>query len=132
QVVLSALRIIRREKIQILLTSSPPESTHVAGLIIRRFAQGIRWVADFRDLWTTKRVAYKPPSPVHDRIVRSLERRIYRRADHIIANTEGNRNVYLNDFGVSSSKITLLPGGYDPEEVNQDAKRDQPGGERVF
>jgi glycosyltransferase involved in cell wall biosynthesis len=42
------LRIVRREPIDILLTTSPPNSVHLIGSVVKRLT-GIRWVADVRD-----------------------------------------------------------------------------------
>ena len=43
-----ALKIIRREKIDIVLTTSPPGSVHLIGYLAKRLA-GPYWVADLRD-----------------------------------------------------------------------------------
>jgi len=47
----NGLRIVREEKPQVILSSSPPHSLHLA---IRKIVQktGVKWVADFRDPWT--------------------------------------------------------------------------------
>src|ERR1700736_6352177 len=42
------VRIIRREPIDVLLTTSPPNSVHLIGAAVKRLT-GIRWVADVRD-----------------------------------------------------------------------------------
>jgi len=44
----AALRIARREKIDAVLTTSPPGSVHLVGAAVKR-ATGARWVADLRD-----------------------------------------------------------------------------------
>ncbi|MGA3175233.1 MAG: glycosyltransferase family 4 protein [Syntrophorhabdales bacterium] len=108
-------RLIREEKIDIILTSSPPESLHLIGLVLARLT-GARWIADFQDLWTTKKVAYRPPTALHDRIVKRLERAVYDRCDHIIANTRGNERFYKELFGIDGRKITVIPNGYDGTE----------------
>src|ERR671931_2464721 len=44
----AALRIIRREGIDVVLTTSPPSSVHLVGAAAKRVT-GVRWVADLRD-----------------------------------------------------------------------------------
>jgi glycosyltransferase involved in cell wall biosynthesis len=44
----AAIRIARREKIDVVLTTSPPNSVHLVGAAVKR-ATGAKWVADLRD-----------------------------------------------------------------------------------
>ena len=44
----AAIGIARREKIDVVLTTSPPSSVHFVGAAVKR-ATGARWVADLRD-----------------------------------------------------------------------------------
>jgi glycosyltransferase involved in cell wall biosynthesis len=44
----AAVRIARREGIDVVLTTSPPSSVHFVGAAVKR-ATGARWVADLRD-----------------------------------------------------------------------------------
>ncbi|HUP31935.1 MAG TPA: glycosyltransferase, partial [Gaiellaceae bacterium] len=44
----AAIRIVRREGIDAVITTSPPSSVHLVGAAVKR-ATGVRWVADLRD-----------------------------------------------------------------------------------
>ena len=44
----AAIRIVRRERIDVVVTTSPPGSIHFVGAAVRR-ATGARWLADLRD-----------------------------------------------------------------------------------
>ena len=44
----AAIRIVRREGIDVVLTTSPPSSVHLIGAAVKA-ATGARWVADLRD-----------------------------------------------------------------------------------
>jgi glycosyltransferase involved in cell wall biosynthesis len=44
----AALRIVREEKIDVVITTSPPGSVHLVGAAVKR-ALGVRWIADLRD-----------------------------------------------------------------------------------
>ena len=44
----AAIRIVRREGIDVVVTTSPPSSVHLIGAAVKR-TTGVRWVADLRD-----------------------------------------------------------------------------------
>ncbi len=44
----AAIRLVRQEGIDVILTTSPPGSIHLVGAAVKR-ATGVRWVADLRD-----------------------------------------------------------------------------------
>ncbi len=113
---LTAMKIMREKKIDVVMTVSPPESVHITGLLVHR-KTGVKWVTSFEDLWTTKKITYRPPSVLHDSICRKIEALIYAETNHIIANTETNREIYRNDFRIPKEKITVVTLGYDESEV---------------
>ena len=109
-------RLVSEKRIRFVLTSSPPESTHLIGLALkRRF--GTRWVADFRDLWTQKALLYRPASRAHDRWIRRLERTILSAADHVVANTAENGDWYVRHMGVPRARVTVIPNGFDRDDL---------------
>src|SRR5437660_5235856 len=67
-----ALTLARRQDFDCVITSSPPPSTHLVGLALRR--RGVAWIAEFRDGWT-----FEPPRARFPLAVqRSADRRIER------------------------------------------------------
>jgi glycosyltransferase involved in cell wall biosynthesis len=44
----AAIRLVKREGIDVVLTTSPPSSVHLIGAAVQK-ATGVRWVADLRD-----------------------------------------------------------------------------------
>ncbi|HXE56832.1 MAG TPA: glycosyltransferase, partial [Gemmatimonadales bacterium] len=80
-----------RSRPDLVYTTAPPFSTHLAGLVLRS-ALGIRWAAEFRDPWTDN--PWKPRSVrtgFSDAAERWLERRVLGTADHIVCVSEGIR-----------------------------------------
>jgi glycosyltransferase involved in cell wall biosynthesis len=114
--ILAGASLMKRENIDTVLTVSPPESVHLIGLALSRMT-GCRWIADFEDLWTTKKVVYQPPTTLHDRLIKKMEMSIYQNADHLLANTRGNKEVYQDYYRISPEKISVVRGGYDPEDL---------------
>jgi hypothetical protein len=106
-------RLFARRRPDVLLSSSPPHSLHLAALELkRRFA--VPLVLDFRDPWTDnpERVW---PTALHRTLERRMEARALRAADLVLANTDGNREQLLTSFPwLSPERVRVLPNGYDP------------------
>jgi glycosyltransferase involved in cell wall biosynthesis len=82
----TAVRIVRQEGIDVVLTTSPPNSVHLVGAAVKA-ATNVRWVADLRDS-----IAAHPHRNVERRAVRAKEkvseqvaRLVARQADAIVA-----------------------------------------------
>jgi glycosyltransferase involved in cell wall biosynthesis len=85
----AAVRIARAEGIDVVLTTSPPNSVHLIGAAVKR-TTGARWVADLRDS-----IATHPHRRVEHVAVRAKEkvsalvaRLVARRADVIVASSD--------------------------------------------
>jgi glycosyltransferase involved in cell wall biosynthesis len=78
----AALRIARRDRPDVLFSSSAPYGAHLAALLVARLS-GIPWVADFRDEWASNPGLRTQPS-ILNRIAARLERAIARRARRIV------------------------------------------------
>jgi glycosyltransferase involved in cell wall biosynthesis len=63
----AAIRIVRREGIDVVVTTSPPSSVHLIGAAVQR-ATGVRWVADLRDS-----IVAHPHRRAERRVVRAKE-----------------------------------------------------------
>jgi glycosyltransferase involved in cell wall biosynthesis len=84
-----AVRIVRREGIEAVITTSPPGSIHLVGAAVKRIT-GVPWVADLRD----PLVAH-PHRRVESRLVRikeaaprAVERLVLGRTDALVAASE--------------------------------------------
>ncbi len=113
---LRAGSLVRRWHIRSVFTSSPPESVHLVGWWLRR-KKGLRWIADFRDLWTQKKQKFKPVTPLHARLATTLEKTFLTASDCLLANTEANRDIYCRVFGMNLDRVQVVPNGYDPMDA---------------
>jgi glycosyltransferase involved in cell wall biosynthesis len=89
--ILPAVRAARAipRPVDLVYTSAPPYSTHLAGLLLKRRLHA-RWAVEFRDPWS--RSPWKPPhvrTRASDALDRWLERRCLLAADHIVSVTDG-------------------------------------------
>lgn len=108
----AALRLARRQHFDCVLTTSPPPSTHLIGLALRR--RGIPWIAELRDGWTFEPPHAPWPLQVQHRVDRGVERRVLNRADAVIGVTRPIVKDIRRRLGVDAELIT---NGYDPEDL---------------
>jgi glycosyltransferase involved in cell wall biosynthesis len=82
----AALRIVRSEGIDVVLTTSPPNSVHLIGAAVKR-ATGVRWVADLRDSIATHphRRVERAAVRAKEKVSQSVARLVARQADVIVA-----------------------------------------------
>jgi glycosyltransferase involved in cell wall biosynthesis len=85
----AATRIVRREGIDAVLTTSPPGSVHFVGAAVKRLT-GVRWVADLRDslLAHPHRRADSAALKAKEQGRRAVARLVARNADAIVAASE--------------------------------------------
>jgi glycosyltransferase involved in cell wall biosynthesis len=85
----AATRIVRREGIDVVLTTSPPGSVHFVGAAAQRLT-GVRWVADLRDslLAHPHRRADSAALKAKERMRHAVARLVARKADAIVAASE--------------------------------------------
>src|SRR2546421_8153408 len=85
----TAIRIVKREGIDVVLTTSPPSSVHFVGAAVKR-ATGVPWVADLRDSIVAHphRRAERLAVRVKEQGEHAVARLVARRADAIVAVSE--------------------------------------------
>lgn len=105
------LRRIRREKIDLIFSTSFPYSDHVTGYCLKKLT-GLPWVADFRDPWTQNASARN--AGWRFQVDGWTERRVLHTADRIIgvtpAYTEGLRRLAPER---AATDFVTIENGYD-------------------
>ena len=112
-----ACRLIRSEKIKIIITTSPPHSTQLIGLKLRRRFRDIRWIADLRDPWTG--IYYYEmfsPSSLARMIDKRLEKKVLEGADSIITVGPSLASHFEELADDIADKMHVIPNGYDEED----------------
>jgi glycosyltransferase involved in cell wall biosynthesis len=105
-----ALRLARRERFDCIITTSGPESVHLAGLAL---ARRTAWIADLRDGWGFETL-HSWPTDAQARLDKWLERRVAARADLMTAVSEPLAADLRERLGAEAHTVT---NGFDPEEV---------------
>jgi hypothetical protein len=95
--------------IDTIITTGPPHSLHLIGLALQK--QGLKWVADFRDPWTT--IGYHKALkllPWAQRKHKRLEKQVLQAADAIIVTSATTKTEFES---LTSRPITVITNGYD-------------------
>jgi len=108
-----AEKIVSENKIEYLLTTSPPPSLHGVGVYLRNKFQ-LRWLADFRDPWLADDLP--DITPVHSYLRSKLENDIIKSADNVSVVTTTHQHNLQSRFPDYSNKIVYIPNGYDPQD----------------
>lgn len=115
-----ALRVMHDERIDVILSTSPPASAHFVGYLLHRLTD-VPWIADFRDAWTTEpnRGIRSPISRIRSATVeRYLERLWLRHADLVTAVSSPICEDLASQLHSDTSKIRLVTNGFEPEEFD--------------
>ena len=114
-----ARQIIETEGITTIVTTSPPHSTQLIGLELKKQYPNINWVADLRDPWTD--IYYNndlyPTSWAKKRNL-AYERSVLEGADKVITVSEDCKRLFAEKADIAG-KITVVPNGYDNDDFKE-------------
>ena len=110
---------IEKHNIETVITTGPPHSLHLIGLQLKQ-KYDIRWLADFRDPWTT--IGYhkqlkltKSSAEKH----KNLEANVLQSADQIIVTSENTKK----EFAFKTKQpIAVITNGYDVHRIARQEK----------
>ncbi|MFN2468585.1 MAG: glycosyltransferase [Gaiellaceae bacterium] len=106
----AANRIVRKEGIDVVLTTSPPGSVHLVGAAAKR-ATGVRWVADLRDSLTAHphRRYESLAVRLKEKGTETVARTVARSADAIVAVSEAIAQE-AREFEPKGEVVTIANG----------------------
>jgi glycosyltransferase involved in cell wall biosynthesis len=116
-------QVFRRHQVDWILTSCPPYSAHVVGLVAKKFT-GKKWVADFRDPWMTAESKQLYPTSTLSLVVDSwLELLVIKNSDLLVFNVERLRNAYRDKYSDQPvQKFVFIPNGIPtPDALNKES-----------
>ncbi|MBN1767431.1 MAG: glycosyltransferase family 4 protein [Prolixibacteraceae bacterium] len=103
-----------------IVTTGPPHSLHLAGLKLHK-KTGVKWVADFRDPWSTiDYLDYFYLSEYARKKQRRLERKVLENANLVLSVSE-NWKKELHELGAKN--VEVVTNGYDHEDFETFRKR---------
>lgn len=113
-------KIIQRHGIRTVLTTSPPHSTQLVGLKLKK-ELGIKWIADLRDPWTDIHY-YKEFRHLSFRkkVDLEYEREVLEKADRIITVSKEFGKLFAGKSKkIDPKKIFAITNGYDDDDFNR-------------
>lgn len=107
---------ISENRIDTIITSGPPHSLHLIGLQLKK-KLNIRWIADFRDPWTT--IGYHKELKLSVSVQekhKALEKEVLQIADVILVTSKTTK---LEFEAITAKPIEVLTNGFDVEKVQK-------------
>jgi len=110
----AAEKILQEEDIDTYFITSPPHSSQLIGLKLKKRFPDKKWIADFRDPWTDI-YFYKDMlhTPIAKKIDAGYERRVLESADKVLVVNNGVKKTFSERLGNQKDKIHLIPNGFD-------------------
>jgi glycosyltransferase involved in cell wall biosynthesis len=108
----AAVRLVRREGIDAIMTTSPPVSINLIGAAVKRLT-GIPWVADLRDaiLWNADRRFERTAVQVKEKAFERVVRLVASKADAVVAVSETIADE-VRRFD-AAGQVRVIPNGCD-------------------
>lgn len=108
----TALRAARRERPDVIYSSSTPQSGHIAALVVSRVTR-VPWVADFRDEWAAD--AFRADQPrILARLAARLERALVRNASRVVVAADYFR---LEGLAEDDPRRVVIVNGVDEADL---------------
>ncbi len=111
-----AKKIITEKNIDIFITTSPPHSTQLIGLELKKWRSDLQWLADFRDPWTDI-FYYKDLKHtfISDYLNKKKEIDVLSKSNLISVVSPNMKNIFESK-GIDESKIKVIPNGFDESD----------------
>ena len=112
-----ACELIDAKGINHVITTSPPHSTQLIGLKIKKKFPHIKWIADLRDPWTDI-YYYKHfyPTFISRKIDLCLERKVLVKADRLVTVGPSLKSLFSQKSKGIEDKTTVVTNGYDSDD----------------
>ena len=132
--VAAATKLLETGEFAGFLTSSPPHSTQLIGLELKRRFPHLRWLADLRDPWTDiyyyHEFRHLPPARWLDA---RYERRVVAGCDALLTTSAHTGALLLSKVtDADAGKLTVIPNGYDEADFADRASQPPPDVFRIL
>lgn len=111
-----ANELLKEEKFDVILTTSPPHSIHFIGLYLKR-KFGIPWIADFRDPWADSYLEQENSS-FKNSILRRMEKRILKNVDLVVSFNHKCSKDFLKKLPKLKNNLVTVTNGFDKTDFD--------------
>lgn len=122
-----AIELIKDRNITTVITTSPPHSTQLIGLELKKIFP-IKWIADLRDPWTDI-FYYKEfnHTSFAKKMDLNLEKQVLENADDIIVVSENIKHGFQSKTSKRIfNKIHIIPNGFDSKDFEREGLNQTP------
>ena len=113
------LKARRSGRFQVMQACNPPDIFWPIALVLRVIDR-TRFVFDHHDLCPELYESRFPDGPrLPYKVLRAMERRTHRSADHVIATNDSYRAIAIERSGKPSAKVTVVRTGPDPDRLRR-------------
>ena len=119
---LKCKKLIKKHKIDLILTNSLPYSSHLLGLLLSKKYK-LPWIADLREGWIFDKSLSIYDSTLSLALSKWLCRKTVTNAQNLILPTPGMADCFRQGFCPAQAKIKYFPTGYDESDF---ANRPEP------
>ena len=119
----SALKIIKKHKIDVIYTTGGPFSTFLTGYALKKITRK-PWVVDFRDAWT--QFSYRTwENRFRKRLEHFMEHRILFNASTVVTATKSMSDYFVKMYpDIPESKYSVIHNGFDPCDFKDIPKKE--------
>lgn len=114
-----ACDLIDKDKFTTVITTSPPHSTQIIGLKLKKRYPGIKWIADLRDPWTD--IYYYDqfyPTWFSRKIDGFYEKTVLRKADRLITVGYWLKELFSKKASGIKAKTEVITNGFDESDFD--------------
>lgn len=126
--IVKGIRYIKKNRVDIILSTSPPHSTHIIALFLSRLS-GKPLIVDFRDEWIGN-PHYVSDFKFSNRVERFLEKHVVAQSRYVIANTAYNYESFKKRYPRYGNRFVTITNGFD--EMDFDGLTHPPQHKDVF
>lgn len=116
----AATRLLHDVNIDLVVTTGPPQSTHLVGLKLKTKLD-VKWVADFRDPWTDiyyyDKLYHTPLAKKYDA---KLQLKVLEKSDRITTVSNGFARLFESHHPQLKQKCTIIPNGFDSHDLESE------------
>jgi glycosyltransferase involved in cell wall biosynthesis len=119
-----ACELIEHEDIKNIITTSPPHSTQLIGLKLKKKFPSVKWTADLRDPWTDI-YYYKQfyPTILSKALDLNFEKNVLKKADTITTVGPSLKALFSSKLKGLENKIEVITNGYDESDFKDISRK---------
>jgi glycosyltransferase involved in cell wall biosynthesis len=115
------LDVLKKEKIDIVYTTSFPFSAHLFGIYLKRKIKHIKWISDFRDEWINNAEKINSKNiinnnPIRTFIEKTMEKSTVEKSTKIVSVSSVIENNFKSRYPIYKNKFETITNGYDEND----------------